>query len=101
MSSLDTEPHQRTLDNTSTEVVLADDVSFDVSTDMLVAGGGCGLVATLADSVDVLTEELGCDPAATRAAVESYNDAVEAGDPDEVGRTEGRPPSRPRSTGRR
>jgi fumarate reductase flavoprotein subunit len=49
MSSLGTEPHQRTLDDASTEVVPADDVSFDVSTDVLVAGGGgCGLVATLA-----------------------------------------------------
>jgi fumarate reductase flavoprotein subunit len=49
MSSPDTEPHQRTLDDASAEVVPADNVSFDVSTDVLVAGGGgCGLVATLA-----------------------------------------------------
>jgi fumarate reductase flavoprotein subunit len=43
-----------------------------------------------ADSVADLAETLGCDPAATAAAVESYNAAVEAGEPDEVGRTEGR-----------
>jgi fumarate reductase flavoprotein subunit len=43
-----------------------------------------------ADSVEVLAEHLGCDPAATREAVESYNAAVEAGEPDEVGRMDGR-----------
>lgn len=48
MSPPDTEPHQRTLNDASAGVVPADDVSFDISTDVLVAGGGCGLVATLA-----------------------------------------------------
>jgi len=41
-----------------------------------------------ADTVAALAETLGCDPAATAAAVASYNAAVEAGEPDEVGRTE-------------
>ena len=45
---------------------------------------------TSADTVDALAAELGCDPEATREAVESYNAAVEAGDPDEVGREDGR-----------
>jgi len=49
MSSPDTEPHQRTLDDADTEVAPVDDVRFDVSTDVLVGGGGgCGLVAALA-----------------------------------------------------
>jgi len=43
-----------------------------------------------AETVEALAETLGCDPAATREAVESYNAAVEAGEPDEVGRTDGR-----------
>jgi fumarate reductase flavoprotein subunit len=43
-----------------------------------------------ADSVEALAETLGCDPDATAAAVEAYNEAVEAGDPDEVGRMDGR-----------
>jgi fumarate reductase flavoprotein subunit len=43
-----------------------------------------------AETVAELAEMLGCDPAATREAVESYNAAVEAGEPDEVGRTDGR-----------
>jgi fumarate reductase flavoprotein subunit len=43
-----------------------------------------------AESVEALAEHLGCDPAATREAVESYNAAVEAGEPDEVGRMDGR-----------
>lgn len=49
MSSPELEPHERTLDGASSEVIAADRVTFDVSTDILVAGaGGCGLVATLA-----------------------------------------------------
>ena len=42
---------QRTLDDEMSEVVPASEVSWDVETDVLVAGaGGCGLVATLAAS---------------------------------------------------
>jgi len=49
MSSLDTEPQRRTMDDASAEVVSADEVKFDVETDVLIAGaGGCGLTATLA-----------------------------------------------------
>ncbi len=43
-----------------------------------------------ADTVEDLAAQLGCAPEATRDAVEDYNAAVEAGEPDEVGRTEGR-----------
>jgi len=43
-----------------------------------------------AESVEELAERLGCDPEATREAVLSYNAAVEAGEPDEVGRMDGR-----------
>ncbi|WP_193309244.1 FAD-dependent oxidoreductase [Halorubrum halophilum] len=45
---------------------------------------------TSADTVEELAAELGCDPEATREAIESYNAAVEAGEPDEVGREDGR-----------
>jgi fumarate reductase flavoprotein subunit len=49
MSSLDREPQQRTLGDASAEVVSAEEVTFDVETDVLIAGaGGCGLTATLA-----------------------------------------------------
>jgi fumarate reductase flavoprotein subunit len=49
MSSLESEPQQRTLDDAGAEVVSAEDIEFDVSTDVLVAGGGgCGLTAALA-----------------------------------------------------
>ncbi len=49
MASPEPEPQQRTLDDASAEVVSADEVEFDVETDVLVAGGGgCGLTATLA-----------------------------------------------------
>ncbi len=49
MATPDSEPHQRTLDDASAEVVAADDIEFDIETDVLVAGGGgCGLTATLA-----------------------------------------------------
>ena len=48
MESPDMEPQQRTLDDASAEVVSADEVEFNVETDVLVAGaGGCGLTATL------------------------------------------------------
>ena len=43
-----------------------------------------------ADDVETLAERLGCDPERTAAAVERYNEAVEAGEPDEAGRTDGR-----------
>jgi len=43
-----------------------------------------------ADSVTALAERLGCAPGPTAEAVESYNAAVEAGEPDAVGRTDGR-----------
>lgn len=43
-----------------------------------------------ADTVDELAETLGCDLEATARAVESYNEAIETGEPDEVGRTDGR-----------
>ncbi|MFB6310821.1 MAG: FAD-dependent oxidoreductase [Salinirussus sp.] len=45
---------------------------------------------TRAASVTDLAAELGCDPESTAAAVEEYNRAVEAGEPDPVGRTEAR-----------
>ncbi|WP_254838891.1 FAD-dependent oxidoreductase [Natronomonas marina] len=49
--SADTRVDQRTLEDETTEVVPASEVSWDVETDVLVAGaGGCGLVATLAAS---------------------------------------------------
>ncbi|MHB9287895.1 FAD-binding protein [Halobacteriales archaeon Cl-PHB] len=58
MTDVEAEQQRRTLDDA--EVVAADDVSFDVATDVLVAGGGgCGLVATLAASeADDLTVTL-------------------------------------------
>lgn len=43
-----------------------------------------------AETVEDLAHQLGCAPEATHEAVESYNAAVETGEPDEVGRTEGR-----------
>jgi len=43
-----------------------------------------------APDVGSLARDLGCDPAATAAAVERYNEAVRAGEPDEVGRIDGR-----------
>jgi fumarate reductase flavoprotein subunit len=43
-----------------------------------------------AETVEELAETLACDPDATAAAVEAYNEAVEVDEPDEVGRTEGR-----------
>ena len=43
-----------------------------------------------AQTVVELAETLGCDPAATARAVESYNEAVEADEPDDVGRLDGR-----------
>jgi fumarate reductase flavoprotein subunit len=43
-----------------------------------------------AETVEALAERLGCDPAATEATVEAYNAAVEAGEPDSQGRTDGR-----------
>jgi fumarate reductase flavoprotein subunit len=43
-----------------------------------------------AEDVGTLAEALGCDPAATRRAVEAYNEAVAAGEPDAVGRLERR-----------
>ena len=43
-----------------------------------------------APDVAQLADTLGCDPDRTVAAVEAYNEAIEAGDPDEVGRVEGR-----------
>lgn len=42
-----------------------------------------------ADTVAELARGLGCDPASTAAAVERYNEAVAAGEPDETGRTDG------------
>ncbi len=55
--SLPPEQQRRTLDDATDEVVAAEEVTFDVSTDVLVAGGGgCGLVAALAASeADELT----------------------------------------------
>ena len=38
MATPDSEPHQRTLDDASAEVVAADDIEFDIETDVLVAG---------------------------------------------------------------
>lgn len=43
-----------------------------------------------APDVETLAEELGCDPAATAAALESYNEAVRNDEPDDVGRVDGR-----------
>jgi fumarate reductase flavoprotein subunit len=40
------------------------------------------------DSIEELAASLGCDPAATRRTVRAYNRAIEADEPDEVGRTE-------------
>jgi len=45
---------------------------------------------TKAETVAELAEELGCDPAETESAVECYNWAVDAGEPDEVCREDGR-----------
>lgn len=45
---------------------------------------------TRADTIEELAETLGAAPRATREALESYNAAVEAGRPDEVGRLDGR-----------
>lgn len=42
-----------------------------------------------ADTVGELCEVIGCDPDASTDAVERYNEAVQAGEPDEVGRTDG------------
>lgn len=42
-----------------------------------------------ADSVTALAERLGCDPDITAATVERYSAAVERGEPDETGRTDG------------
>lgn len=42
-----------------------------------------------ADTVESLASTLGCDTDATAAAVERYNEAVRADEPDEVGRTDG------------
>ena len=54
------EQQQRTPDDATSEVVSAEEVTFDVATDVLVAGGGgCGLVAALATSeADDLTVTL-------------------------------------------
>lgn len=43
-----------------------------------------------ADSLQALADRLGCTPDSTVATVTAYNDAVAAGEPDEVGRTDGR-----------
>jgi fumarate reductase flavoprotein subunit len=43
-----------------------------------------------AATIEELAETLGCDPDATATAVDRYNEAIAAGEPDEVGRTEGR-----------
>lgn len=42
-----------------------------------------------AESVEALADYLGCDPDATASAVERYNEAVAANEPDETGRTGG------------
>ncbi len=42
-----------------------------------------------ADRVEELAETIGCDPDATAAAVDRYNEAVRSGEPDETGRTDG------------
>jgi len=41
------------------------------------------------DTVEDVAGTIGCDPAATAAAVERYNDAVASDEPDETGRTDG------------
>lgn len=43
-----------------------------------------------APDIETLATELGCDPAATADALDSYNDAVRNGKPDSVDRTDGR-----------
>jgi fumarate reductase flavoprotein subunit len=43
-----------------------------------------------AETVEELAEVLGCDPEATAAAVESYNEAIDTDRADDVGRTDGR-----------
>jgi fumarate reductase flavoprotein subunit len=43
-----------------------------------------------APDAEALADELGCDPERTAAAVERYNEAVRADEPDEVGRVDGR-----------
>ncbi|ELY62935.1 FAD-dependent oxidoreductase [Natrinema versiforme] len=43
-----------------------------------------------APDIETLAAELGCDPSATAAALESYNEAVRADEPDSVGRVDGR-----------
>jgi fumarate reductase flavoprotein subunit len=43
-----------------------------------------------AEDVASLAAELGCDPERTAAAVERYNEAVDADEPDEAGRVDGR-----------
>ncbi len=49
MRSPDAAPRERALDDAGAEVVSAEEVEFDMETDVLVAGaGGCGLTATLA-----------------------------------------------------
>ncbi len=45
---------------------------------------------TKAETVKELASELGCDPVKTESTVQSYNLAVEAGEPDEVCREDGR-----------
>jgi fumarate reductase flavoprotein subunit len=44
---------------------------------------------TRAETVEELAETIGCAPDATAAAVERYNEAVAADEPDEVGREDG------------
>jgi fumarate reductase flavoprotein subunit len=58
--------------------------AFDDFDDAVAAG-----TYTEADTVAELAETIGCDPEATSAAVERYNEAVRADRPDEVGRTDG------------
>lgn len=43
-----------------------------------------------APDIETLADRLGCDPAATDEALEAYNDAVRADEPDAVGRVDGR-----------
>lgn len=45
---------------------------------------------TSAQDIETLAKELGCDPKATAAALESYNRAVRTEEPDVVGRIDGR-----------
>ena len=42
-----------------------------------------------AETVEELAATLGCDPDRTAESVRAYNEAVDAGEPDEVGRTDG------------